>query len=160
MHHSFGGGWKQCRFSHLIPTALTISNQFTSYLKLLLLPEIKYGERFLPVGEKKLCAWQPSAHWQSPVNKYRLFPSFQTMMTVGLTISVIMTTWTHDVKTIDSTFKCNTREQSGEMLRCCFSSFMSTSKQMELSYLSQRRHEFIFDFIRIGNKVMAFQLDY
>ena len=37
-------------------------SRFTSYLKLLLLPEVKYGERFLPVGEKKLRVWQPSAH--------------------------------------------------------------------------------------------------
>ena len=27
--------------------------QFISYLKLLLLPEVKYGERLLPVGKKK-----------------------------------------------------------------------------------------------------------
>ena len=27
-------------------------SQFTSNLKLLLVPEVKYGERFLPVGEK------------------------------------------------------------------------------------------------------------
>ena len=29
-------------------------SRFTSYLKLLLLPEVKYGERFLPEGKKKL----------------------------------------------------------------------------------------------------------
>jgi len=37
-------------------------SQFTSYLKLLLLPEVKYKERLLPVGEKKLCVWQCLAH--------------------------------------------------------------------------------------------------
>ena len=30
-------------------------SQFISYLKLLLLPEVKYGEHLLPVGEKKPC---------------------------------------------------------------------------------------------------------
>ena len=40
----------------------TIS-RFTSYLKLLLLPEVKYGERLLPVGKKKLRVCQSLAHW-------------------------------------------------------------------------------------------------
>ena len=33
-------------------------SRFTSYLKQLLLPEVKYGECLFPVGEKKLCVWQ------------------------------------------------------------------------------------------------------
>ena len=33
-------------------------SQFTSYLKLLLLPEVKYRERLLTVGEKKLRIWR------------------------------------------------------------------------------------------------------
>jgi len=41
-------------------------SQFTSYLKLLLLPEVKYRERLLPVGEKKLHVWQSLVHWQWP----------------------------------------------------------------------------------------------
>ena len=69
------------------------TTRFTSYLKPLLLPEVKYGERFLPVCEKKLCVWQPSAHWRSPTNKYRLFLSFLTVMSVqrcGLSLPLIM----------------------------------------------------------------------
>ena len=53
-------------------------SQFTSYLRLLFLSEVKYGECFLPAGEKKLRA----AHWRSPVDKYRLFLSFQAMMSL------------------------------------------------------------------------------
>ena len=42
-------GWKRRQFSHLIPTGMT---KPANYLTLLLLPEVKYRERFLPVGEK------------------------------------------------------------------------------------------------------------
>ena len=39
-------------FSPYTHSPYTIS-RFTSYLNLLLLPEVKYGERLLPVGKKK-----------------------------------------------------------------------------------------------------------
>ena len=44
-------------FSPYTHSPYTIS-RFTSYLKLLLLPEVKYGERLLPVGKKKLRVYQ------------------------------------------------------------------------------------------------------
>ena len=48
-------------FSPYTHSPYTVS-RFTSYLKLLLLPEVKYGERLLPVAQKKLRVWQSLAH--------------------------------------------------------------------------------------------------
>ena len=38
--------------------------------------------RRLSPWARKSFVWQPPAHWQPPTNKYRLFLSFQTMMSV------------------------------------------------------------------------------
>jgi len=57
------------------PHPYTIS-RFTSYLKLLRLPEVKYGECVVPVGKKKLRVCQSLAHWQWHAKWYHLFLLF------------------------------------------------------------------------------------
>ena len=58
--------WNGADFLTLTHSPYTIS-RFTSYLKLLLLPEVKYGECLLPVDNKKLRVCQSLARWQRPV---------------------------------------------------------------------------------------------
>ena len=84
--------WNLPIFSPYTHSPYTLS-RFASYLKLSLLPEVKYVEHLLPVGQKKVHAWQSLAYWQWPAKYYRPYLLFYLMMSTkrsGLTSIVII----------------------------------------------------------------------